>query len=37
LRHPNRRGNVAIWLPNILTYLRIAAVPLVVGLLIYGG
>jgi cardiolipin synthase len=37
MRHPNRRGNVAIWLPNILTYLRIAAVPLVVGLLIYGG
>ena len=37
IRHPNRRGNVAIWLPNILTYLRIAAVPVVVGLLIYGG
>lgn len=37
IRHPNRRGNVATWLPNILTYLRIAAVPAVVGLLIYGG
>ena len=37
IRHPNRRGNVATWLPNILTYLRIAAVPVVVGLLIYGG
>ena len=37
VRHPNRRGNVATWLPNILTYLRIAAVPAVVGLLIYGG
>jgi cardiolipin synthase (CMP-forming) len=37
IRHPNRRGNVATWLPNILTYLRIVAVPLVVGLLIYGG
>lgn len=35
--HPNRRGNVATWLPNILTYVRIAAVPIVVGLLIYGG
>ncbi len=37
IRHPNRRGNVAVWLPNILTYTRIIAVPLVVGLLIYGG
>lgn len=37
VRHPNRRGNVATWLPNILTYLRIVAVPVVVGLLIYGG
>ncbi len=37
IRHPNRRGNVAVWLPNILTYMRIIAVPLVVGLLIYGG
>ena len=37
MRHPNRRGNVATWLPNILTYLRIVAVPVVVGLLIYGG
>jgi len=37
IRHPNRRGNVATWLPNILTYLRIVAVPVVVGLLIYGG